>query len=76
MSHGEKHLVPFVTICMNALVAVVRRSCNYANDYVCLRRWHDLECLRNLLLPRQAVLAKDLRTRLEVLDAFVQQSCP
>ena len=32
--------------------------------------------MRNLLLPRQAVLAVDLRTRREVLDTLVEQSCP
>ena len=39
-------------------------------------RWHSLKGVRNLLLPRQAVLAVDLRTRLEVLHTLVEQSCP
>lgn len=39
-----------------------------------LRRRHNLKRLRNLLLPAQAVLSKDLSTRLELLDTLCQQS--
>jgi hypothetical protein len=41
---------------------------------VYLRRRHGLEASRYLLLPRQARLGIDLRRRLEVLDALVEQT--
>jgi len=59
-----------------ALMKVMKHSYIQVTEHLYLRRRHNLECLRNLLLPRQAVLAKDFRTRLEVFDTFVQQSCP
>lgn len=41
-----------------------------------LRRGHTLEASSNLLLPWQANLGVDLRRRLEVLDALIEQASP
>lgn len=41
-----------------------------------LRRRQSIKRGRNLLLPRQAILAVNLRPRLKIIDTLLQQSSP